>query len=107
MIPAGPSKWTGAFQSRQFDTQVESTCLNPWVSQTDGWIANPTSAGAGDVGNAAGDTAGDGTVLDYLANPPAGGITASATPAVVFSENANPPWGALGYPYNGSVPPQS
>lgn len=106
-IPAGQSKWTGAFQSRQFDTQIESECLNPWLSQTQGWISNPISAGAGDIGNAAGNTAGDGGVFEYLANPPAAGVTASSTPAVVFNENEHPPIGALGYPYDGSVPPQS
>ena len=31
------------------------------------------------------------TVLDSLVNPPAAGITAEASPSILFAENTNPP----------------
>lgn len=42
------------------------------------------------------------SVLDALANPPAAGINAEATPDVVFNERDHPPVGAGGNTGDGS-----
>jgi hypothetical protein len=34
------------------------------------------------------------TVFGHLQNPPAAGVTAAASPSVLFAENTNPPVGA-------------
>lgn len=36
------------------------------------------------------------TVFQHLADPPAAGVTASASPSLLFAENTNPPVGAGG-----------
>lgn len=65
---AGANPYTGAYQSRQFDS-TQPTGMLTW---------------------------GASTVFDDLANPPAGAEEAAESPDVLFDSRVNPPVGADG-----------
>lgn len=108
-IPAGQSKWTKAFQTRQFDTQVHATSLTPWLADTDQWIGTGRPGSIGSLGDVSredsftGPTAGEGSLFSSLANPPAGGVTASHSPSNVFAQNTDPTPGTMGYIYSSNI----
>jgi hypothetical protein len=64
----GANPWTLAYQQGQFDS----------------WLAGGQSPMSTN------------TVLDTLASPPSAGITAEASPSILFLENTQPPVGAGG-----------
>lgn len=66
----GANPYTLGFQKHQFDAHNNDIAL--WGSQE--------------------------TVLDALQSPPAAGITAEASPGILFEENTNPPLGTIGNP---------
>lgn len=72
---SGTNPWTGAYQNSQFGTDTDPASVTPSF-----------------------------TVLDHLATPPEAGITAEASPSILFAENTDPPIGAGGNEHDGGVP---
>ncbi|HEY1466380.1 MAG TPA: hypothetical protein VGF11_04940 [Acidimicrobiales bacterium] len=62
---AGANPWTLGYQNSQFGTDTDPAATTPSF-----------------------------TVFGHLQNPPSAGVTASASPSILFSENTNPPIGA-------------